>query len=175
MVEAATIWLVGMMGAGKSAVGVRLAQRLGLPFLDTDAEVERGAGASVSAIFTREGEGGFRVREREAIEKAAERPAVVALGGGAVAEPGVGELLERTGTVVYLRARLETLLERIGDAGERPLLEGLAPAERRERLAVLLDRREPHYARARVVVDTDGRSLDEIVDDVARALPDAER
>ncbi len=151
----ATVWLVGMMGAGKTAVGRALAGRLELPFVDTDAEVERAAGASVAAIFAREGEAGFRAREREAVEKLAGMPAVVALGGGAPAQPGVWELLERSGTVIWLRARVETLLARVGAASERPLLEGLETEARRERISALLAERTPVYARAALTLDTD--------------------
>src|SRR5690606_21135862 len=133
-----TIWLVGAMGAGKSAVGPRLAARLGLPFVDADAEIERAAGASIAAIFEREGEASFRARERAAIEAQAGRAAVVALGGGAIAQPGAAERLAATGTVVWLRARPETLAARVGDGAGRPLLASLAPDERRARIAALL-------------------------------------
>src|SRR5690606_5874667 len=140
-----TIWLVGAMGAGKSAVGPLLAARLGLPFVDLDAEVERAAGARIATIFAREGEPAFRARERAAIERVAGRTAVVALGGGAIAQPGAARRLAETGTVVWLRARPETLAARIGEARERPLLAGLGPAARRARIAALLAEREPCY------------------------------
>ena len=104
------MWLVGMMGAGKSAVGPALAQRLECDFVDSDAEIEREAGCSIAELFAAEGEPCFRERERAAIEKLAGRPAVVALGGGAPAQPGAGEWLAATGCVVYLRARPETLV-----------------------------------------------------------------
>lgn len=165
-----TLWLVGMMGAGKSAVGRTLAARLGLPFADTDGEVERDAGDSVRGIFGREGEGGFRAREREAMARWAGKPAVIALGGGAVAQPGTPEWLARTGTVVWLRARPETLLARLGEAAERPLLEGLDPEARRARLEALLDARRAQYARAALVVDTDGRSVEEVAETVLELL-----
>jgi shikimate kinase len=166
-----TIWLVGMMGAGKSAVGARLAERLGLRFVDTDAEIEREAGASVAELFEREGEEGFRARERAAVAAVAGQRAVVALGGGAVAQPGARERLAACGTLVWLRARPETLAARVCEqAEERPLLKGLAPSERRERLAKLLTEREPHYAAATVVVDTDAPSADAIADQLARRL-----
>jgi len=166
-----TIWLVGMMGAGKSAVGARLAERLGVAFVDTDAEIEREAGASVAELFEREGEEGFRVRERAAIAAVAGRHAVVALGGGAVAQPGARERLAASGTLVWLRARPETLAARVADeAAERPLLRGLAPPERRERLAKLLAEREPHYAAAPVAVDTDALSPEAVAERLARRL-----
>ena len=114
--ETRTVWLVGMMGAGKSTIGPKLARRLGRRFIDTDAEVERAAGRRVSEIFQRDGEPAFRRLEREAIEACCGEAAVVALGGGAIEPPGARERLASTGTVVYLRARPETLLARVGDA-----------------------------------------------------------
>ncbi|UCE87893.1 MAG: shikimate kinase [Deltaproteobacteria bacterium] len=159
-----------MMGAGKSAAGARLAQRLGREFVDLDAELERSAGRGIAEIFDAEGEEGFRARERAAIESVAGKPAVVALGGGAIAQPGMSERLAASGTVVYLRARPETLLERVGDAAGRPLLEGLDREQRRLRIRALLARREPAYRSARIVVDTDGRSVDEVADSLAREL-----
>jgi len=116
----ATVWLVGMMGAGKTEVGRRLAVRLGRPFVDSDAEVEVEAGATVAEIFAREGEAGFRRRERAAIERVAGTSAVVSLGGGAMAQPGMPARLAGSGRTVYLRARPETLLARVGAAEERP-------------------------------------------------------
>lgn len=167
------VWLVGMMGAGKSAVGAALAGRLGLPFVDVDQLVERSAGRTISEIFAGEGEAVFRRREREAVEGLAGRPGVFALGGGAIAQPGMAAWLAARGTVVYLKAEAETLLQRIGDASERPLLGGLAPAERRRRLEELLAARRGAYESARVVVETDGRSVAEVTKAVMAALEEA--
>jgi shikimate kinase len=158
-VKGGTVWLVGMMGAGKSAVGVLLAQRLARPLVDLDREIEQQAGRSIPELFASEGEAGFRKREREALERVAGTPAVVALGGGAAAQPGALQRLLASGTLVYLRARPETLAARIGDAAARPLLAGLAPAARLAELRRLLAEREPTYLRAGLVVDTD--ALDE--------------
>jgi shikimate kinase len=166
----ATVWLVGMMGSGKSEVGARLAARLARPFVDTDAEIERAAGASVAQIFAREGEPGFRARERAAIEACAGRAVVVALGGGAIAQPGARDRLTGSGTVVYLRARPETLLARIGDAEGRPLLRGLSPDARRARLSALLEERRSAYESASLVVDTDARTPAEVAGEVAAGL-----
>jgi shikimate kinase len=162
-----------MMGAGKSSVGIALAKRLELPFLDTDAEIEREAGSSVGGIFRREGEPSFRARELRAIEAVAGRRAVVALGGGALGHPKAREQIEASGVVVYLRARPETLAQRLGEALDRPLLSGLDPRARLERLRDLLRRREADYARAAIVVDTDALALDQVVERVIRRLAGA--
>jgi 3-dehydroquinate synthase len=161
-----TLWLMGMMGAGKSAVGEALASALGRPFLDLDAEIERSAGARIGEIFEQEGESGFRRRERKALEAVAGQSAVVALGGGTPAQRGALARLTATGRAVYLRARLETLLERVGEAAERPLLANLSQREREAKLRGLLAEREPVYRRAAFTVDTD----DLAVGDVVRAI-----
>jgi len=174
MVADRTLWLVGMMGAGKSAVGRELARRLGRPFLDTDHEIEAERGLAIAEIFAREGEEAFRALEREMVERLAGRPAVVALGGGALGRSEVRELVCGVGTVVWLRARPETLLARIGSCEERPLLAGLAPPERLERIRALLAAREQDYAQAQVVVETDGATVEEVALRALRALAQRE-
>lgn len=165
-----TIWLVGMMGAGKSSVGRVLARELGCAFVDTDEEVARTAGRSLPEIFENDGEAAFRRLERDAITTAGPLAAVVALGGGAIAQPGTAELLARTGIVVYLRAELETLERRIGDAATRPLLRKFAPEARRRRLAELLEERGVSYESAAIVVDTDDLSLSEVAERLVAQL-----
>ena len=165
-----TIWLVGMMGAGKSAVGRALAKRLSLPFIDSDLEIEKRAGCGVKEIFAREGEQGFRRLEDLVIRELAKEPQVVATGGGAPGQPGMADFLTEHGTMVYLRAELETLLARIGDAKTRPMLRDMTPAERIDRLKTLQREREPSYSRARVIVHTDKASVSEIVGEVAEKL-----
>ncbi len=164
------IWLVGMMGAGKSSVGRVLAARLSRAFVDTDVEVERVAGCSVAEIFASEGEPAFRQRERAAVAACAASEAVVALGGGAVAEPEIAQIVGAAGTSVYLRARPETLLDRVGDAEARPLLAGLDGAGRLARVSELLSAREPAYCGARERVDTDDRSVDVVAAEVVSRL-----
>lgn len=169
-----TVWLVGMMGAGKSTVGPALARRLSRQYGDTDEEIVRAAGCSIAELFESEGEAGFRDRERQAIETFAGTPAVVALGGGAVAPAGAAERLAATGTMVYLRARPETLLRRVGDGRTRPLLSGLDAAERDRRLAELLEERRVAYESAAVVVDTDGVDIGSLVEELATRIEEVE-
>lgn len=158
-----------MMGAGKSTVGPALAARLGRVFLDTDREVEREARVPVAEIFSREGEAGFRERERAAIEAAHQRAAVVALGGGAIVQPGMADRLAEQGTVVWLEADPATILERIGDAESRPLLAGLDPAGQRAKLEVLLEDRKPYYARAAIRVDAT-KAPEAVVDEIVAVM-----
>lgn len=159
-----------MMGAGKSTVGEALASRLGCGFVDTDAEIERGHGRSVSQIFALEGEAAFRAMERDTVAAVAGKEVVVALGGGAMAQPEVRERVTGAGTAIYLRARPETLLGRLGGAKRRPLLASLTAEGRRAKLEALLAEREPAYARASLCVDTDDLELEQVVERLAEAL-----
>ena len=163
----AALWLVGMMGAGKSTIGPVVAGLLGRPFVDTDDIVVQTAGQSVQAIFESEGERGFRERERAAILEVAKRGAVVSLGGGAIAQPGAPEQLAALGTVVYLRARLATLMNRIGDGSHRPMLSGMSAEEREQRVADLLAERASAYESAQLFVDVDNWEVDSIAELIA--------
>ncbi|HEX6971392.1 MAG TPA: 3-dehydroquinate synthase [Limnochordia bacterium] len=161
------IVLIGCMGAGKSAVGRVVAERLGRPFIDTDAEIERRAGRSIPEIFASEGEAGFRAREREVIRWAAgQAGAVIASGGGAVCDQANWEAW-RTAFVVWLRAPLAVLWERVRHDTGRPLL---ARSDPRAALAELCAQREPLYARADAVVQSDAE-----LGAVAQAVIDAVR
>lgn len=163
------IYLVGMMGAGKSTVGVLLAEQLGCAFVDTDAEVEARAACTIAEIFEREGEARFRALEAEAIEAATEAGAVVALGGGAMAQPGMADRLCERGDVVWLRLTPEESLERVGTTDDRPLLAGLDRAGRLAKLEALLSERQPYYSRAQHRVDA-GRAPDEVVRAIVASL-----
>ena len=151
-------------------MGALLAARLGRRFVDTDAMVERMAGSSIADLFTREGEAAFRKREREAIENIAGGALVVALGGGAIAQPGVCARLAGSGTIVYLRATPETLLGRIGDTADRPLLHGVSGKDRLRRIAELLSERSPCYEQAAIVVDTDALESNEVAEAILGRL-----
>lgn len=164
------IWLLGMMGAGKSSAGRALAEQLGIPFLDSDAEVERMAGRTVAEIFARDGEARFRELERDVIARAAGTRAVVALGGGAPAQPAVAGLLRASGLRVYLRATPARLAARLGDAADRPLLAGLDAAARVARLEALLREREAAYASADLVVDAEDGDVPSVARRIAVAL-----
>ena len=167
---AQTVWLVGLMGAGKSAVGRKLATRLGREFIDADLEIERSAHCSVSEIFAREGEAAFRERERECIGTWAGRAAIVALGGGAMSQPGIPEILADAGRCVYLRARPETLAARVGAGEGRPLLEGLDADGRLAKLSELLEKRSAAYEAAELAVDTDGCDAEAVALAICDAL-----
>jgi len=165
-----TIFLVGMMGSGKSSVAVELGKQLGVAVYDSDVVVQDEAGMTIPEIFSREGEAGFRARERAAIESLARRGGVVALGGGAMAQPGAPERLRASGSVVYLRARAETLARRVGSGTSRPLLAGLDAAGRLAKLRELIAQREPSYMQAHYVVDSDTGSPRRIAREIALRL-----
>lgn len=147
-----SVFLIGFMASGKSAVGRALARRLGRPFVDTDREVEREAGASIPGIFARRGgEKSFRALEAKAVSRAARGPAaVVSLGGGAVLRAGSVRAMRERGTVVYLDAPFLRLWARAKAAGleRRPLLAAEDDDAARERMRALLERRRPLYRRA---------------------------
>ncbi|WP_276611211.1 shikimate kinase AroK [Thioalkalivibrio sp. XN8] len=163
------IILVGPMGAGKSAVGRQLARLLHRDFFDSDAEIEHRTGVDVSFIFEKEGEAGFRRREREMIAELAGREGIVlATGGGAVVDPENRAALASSGLVVYLEASVEQQLERTRLSTNRPLLDAPDPAAR---LATLLQEREPLYRElAALVVPTDGRMVKEVAQEIRRWL-----
>jgi shikimate kinase len=147
-----TIALVGLMGAGKSSIGRRLAQALALPFRDADAEIEAAAGASIEEIFARDGEAVFRNGERRVIARLLDGPAqILATGGGAFMDPETRNLIRQRAISVWLRADLETLLVRVGRRNNRPLLKNGDP---RTVLTRLINERYPIYAEADITVDT---------------------
>lgn len=155
MNPASNLVLVGPMGAGKSSIGRLLAERFGLAFADADREVEARCRTSVSAIFEREGEAGFRTRERESLAVLlAGDGLVLATGGGAVLDAGNRALLRSRGFVVWLQVGVDEQLERLADDRTRPLLQR---ADREVALRQLAEERDPLYAEvADLRFDTSG-------------------
>lgn len=146
------IVMVGMMGAGKTAIGRRLAQRLGMPFVDADAEIERAAGCTIAEIFEKHGEAVFRDGERRVIARLLVGPVgVLATGGGAFMDPETRARIRAGAISVWLKADLDTLVERVSRRGHRPLLRNGDP---REILAQLMTERYPIYAQADITVET---------------------
>jgi shikimate kinase len=169
MLKAANIILVGPMGSGKSAVGRLLARRLGLSLVDSDAEIQAHTGVDIAYIFEREGEAGFRVREAEILDEITQRPGVlVATGGGAVLDPRTRERLRSRGCVVYLRASVDQQLARTRRSSQRPLLLNPDPRGTLERL---MQQRAALYEEvADVTIDTDGRKVGSVVEEILRRL-----
>jgi shikimate kinase len=168
------IFLVGMMGAGKTTLGRALAQRLRRDFIDTDRLLVERTGVPVAIVFEIEGEDGFRRRESALLAEICdrERNNVVATGGGAVLAEGNRRLMRDSGTVVYLKARVESLWERTRHDSSRPLL---ATPNPRERLAELLEERDPLYHEAaHIVVETGSQSAATLVGRVVAALRERE-
>lgn len=163
-----TLVLVGMMGAGKTAVGRRLAAAFGLPFIDADEEIEAAAGCSISDIFALHGETAFRDGERRVIERLLRQPvAVLATGGGAFMDPRIRAAIKGSGISIWLKADLETLWHRVRRRSHRPLLNTPNP---KETLEALMKTRYPVYAEADITVESSEGPLDETVNRVIGRL-----
>ena len=166
---AKTIVLVGMMGAGKTAVGTALARQLGVEFKDSDEEIVRAASRSIAEIFERDGEPFFRARETEVISRLLRgTPCVLSTGGGAFLSETNRKLVHDVGVSVWLRADLELLWQRVRHKTTRPLLRTPNP---RETLRELYEKRQPLYAQADIVVESAAeRSVEEMASRVVEAL-----
>jgi shikimate kinase len=166
------VFLVGPMGAGKTAVGRELARQLGCEFLDSDAELERRTGVDIPFIFEKEGEAGFRRREIQVIEDlSARRHVVLATGGGAVLAAENRQALASRGTVIYLEASVKQQLLRTRHGDNRPLLQTADP---KGRLKALMAQRDPLYREvADLVVATDGRKVRQVAAEIRSLLEDA--
>ncbi len=164
-----TVVLVGMMGAGKTAIGRALAARLGAPLLDSDAEIELAANATIAEIFARDGEPFFRARESEVIERLlAGSPCILSTGGGAFLAERNRTAISAQGVSVWLCADLDLLWDRVRHKETRPLLKTADP---KQTLAELCEAREPFYAMADLKVHTlPHYSIDETTDKVIEAL-----
>ena len=168
-----TIVLIGLMGAGKSSIGRRLANRLGVPFVDADAEIEAAAGCTIAEYFDRHGEAAFRDGERRVIARLlGDPPQVLATGGGAFMVPETRALIAEKAVSVWLRAELDLLVKRCARRNTRPLLKTGDP---REILADLIAERYPVYAETDVVIDTDDSPHDIMVGRIIEALEAHER
>lgn len=156
------------MGAGKSTIGRRLARRLGLPFADSDQEIEAAAGCTISAFFDRYGEAAFREGERKVIARLlGEGPIVLATGGGAFMDSQTRALIRERARSIWLRADLETLVERCSRRNTRPLLAG---KDVRAVLRDLMEKREPVYAQADIHITTGDGPHEEVVAAIIEAL-----
>ena len=155
--------LVGMMGAGKSSIGRRLAGRLGLPFIDADSEIESAAGMTISEIFDKHGEPYFRAGESRVIARLLENgPQVLATGGGSLMDAHTRALIGEKGISIWLKADIDVLLKRTKRRTDRPLA---------EKIKDLLPLREPLYAQADIVVQSRDEPHDNIIDEIMAQLP----
>ena len=163
------VFLIGPMGSGKTAVGKQLARLLHLQFYDSDAEIELRTGVDIPYIFEKEGEPGFREREREVIDSLTQlNDVIIATGGGAILLPQNREHLAARGRVVYLQTSIEQQLERTRHGRQRPLLYTDDPEQK---LRDLMAFRGPLYESiAAVVVSTDGRQVRAVADEIVQRL-----
>ncbi len=165
-----SIVLVGLMGAGKTTVGRRLARRLDLAFVDADAEIEQAAGETIPEIFERHGEAAFRTGERRVITRLLNGPPqVLATGGGAFMDAATRTNIAARGISVWLKADLDILMKRLGKRSGRPLLESGDPRATMKRL---IDERYPVYAGADITIDTLEGPHDAVVECIVESLED---
>lgn len=163
-----TLVLVGLMGAGKTCIGRELAGRLGLTFVDADAEIEAAAGCSVEDIFSLFGESEFRAGERRVIARLFDNPVhVMATGGGAFMDPETRKIIKDNAISIWLRADLDLLVNRVSRRNNRPLLKG---GDTRQILEGLIAERYPVYGEADIVVDSGREPPDNTVERVLEHL-----
>ncbi len=163
------IFLVGPMGAGKSAVGKQLARMLHLDFVDSDDEIEARTGVDIPFIFEKEGEAGFRIREAKVIADLSRKEGIIlATGGGAIIDPDSRNHLGARGFVIYLYTSVDQQVSRTARGRERPLLEN---GDRRRTLEALLEVRDPLYREiADLVIDTDNRRVKSVAGEILEHL-----
>ena len=165
----ANIILIGPMGAGKTTIGRQIARLFDYDFIDSDREIEARTGASIPLIFELEGEEGFRKREQDIISELCQKThMVLATGGGAVLKKDNQQVLKRSGTIVYLCAGIDDLLERTAKDKNRPLLQTADP---RAKLQTILDEREPIYRElADIILKTNKMTVYAAVKELAKVL-----
>ena len=164
--------LVGLMGAGKTSVGRRLAEKLEIPFVDADHEIEVAAGKTIPEIFADHGEDYFREGERRVIARLLENgQQVLATGGGAFMNAETREKIKSSGVSLWLKADLEVLLKRVAKRNDRPLLQNDDPAVVMKKL---IDLRYPIYAQSNITVESRDVQHGQMVNDVIKALADFE-
>ncbi|WP_281282088.1 shikimate kinase [Cereibacter azotoformans] len=163
-----TVVMVGMMGAGKTAVGTALARALAVPFLDSDEEIERAANRTIAEIFARDGEPFFREKESQVLSRLLkDAPCVLSTGGGAFMAEANRRMIREQGVSVWLKADLEVLWQRVRHKATRPLLRTPNP---RETLRALLEARDPVYAQADLVVESGEGTVEQMAVRVREAL-----
>ena len=164
-----TLVLVGLMGAGKTAIGKLLSERLGVPFLDSDQEIVQAANMTIAEIFERDGEAFFRHKETQVLERLLKGPpCILSTGGGAYLSAENRQLISEFGVAVWLKADLDLLWSRVKHKNTRPLLQVPKP---KEKLKELHDARLPFYQQAEIVVEAErGLTLDQMTDKVLRTL-----
>ena len=170
MQKPSNIFLIGLMGTGKTTVGRQLARKLKMEFYDSDRVIEERTGADIPLIFEKEGEAGFRKREAAVIDELTKkRNIILATGGGAVLDPNNREHLSSRGTVFYLKSSLKTLVERTSKDKNRPLLHAEEPAE--AILKRLLEQRGPLYEEtADYVIETANNSIHSVIQAIIKHL-----
>jgi len=163
-----SISLIGLMGCGKTTIGVRLARKLGIDFVDSDAEIEIAADHTVSEIFEKFGEDDFRTGERKVISRLiSDQPNVIGTGGGAFMNPQTRKNLKENTITVWLKADIELLVERTSRRNTRPLLRGGNPEEILRNLAKI---RYPVYGQAAIIVETGAGPHEKVVNDIVWKL-----
>lgn len=160
--------LIGLMGSGKSTIGRKLADEIGVPFKDSDQEIEDAAGCSISDLFAIYGEEVFRDLEQRVIKRLlSDKNQVLATGGGSYVQPAVKEEIDKRGTTIWLRADLPVLLERVSRRDSRPLL---AKGNKKKILQRLIKERYPVYADAQYTIDSNEGPLERVVNDIIDTL-----
>lgn len=162
-----TIILTGMMGSGKSTVGVELAKKLALKFIDIDSEIEKEQKCSITEIFQKHGEEYFRKLEAKKIEQVLVPNNVIALGGGAFENESTRKILLSNTKVIYLKTSAQEILERIENTNNRPLLKGNMNLEN---IKHIIDNREINYNKAHITIETDKKKINKIVEEILKCL-----